>query len=360
MSPYTSTPQCNPRPSAAVGVLMVNLGTPDAPTASSVRRFLRQFLSDPRVIEYPRLIWWLVLNLVVLRVRPKRSAAAYKKIWTAAGSPLMVHSIAISEALQRQLSTLGETSYYVELAMSYGEPGIDTAIDALLAKGVRRIVTLPLYPQYSGTTTASVHDAVANKYATLRWIPEARFINDYHDAPGYIEALANSVTATWTDRGRGDKLILSFHSVPMKTIDGGDPYLAQCEKTAELLANALNLSDDDWILAFQSRVGRDEWLAPHTDQILGELGQQGLHRVDVVCPGFSADCLETLEEIEMQNAELFQNSGGGSLKYIPALNSGDDHVAFLADLLARHTAGWSDAQAERANRSTTSAAIRAT
>jgi ferrochelatase len=336
MSTHHPTQQREQEPAAMSGVLLVNLGTPDAPTTSAVRRFLKQFLSDPRVIEYPRLLWWCVLNLVILRIRPARSAAAYRKIWTAAGSPLMVHSETISKALQVQLDTITGNRFHVELAMNYGEPSIGNSIDKLLAAGVRSIVTLPMYPQYSGTTTASVHDTVARKYASLRWIPEVRFINDYHDAPGYVVALANSVRESWAADGRGDKLLMSFHGVPTRTVTLGDPYLKQCEKTARLLADALKLEDDDWVLAFQSRVGRDEWLSPFTDQTLKDLGQQGVGRVDVICPGFAVDCLETLEEIEMQNAALFVANGGALLHYIPALNSRDDHVAFLADLLNRH------------------------
>jgi ferrochelatase len=224
--------------------------------------------------------------------------------------------------------------------MSYGNPSIAGAIDKLLAKGARRILTLPLYPQYSATTTASVFDAVSRKFATLRAIPEARFINDYHDAPGYIDALASSVREVWAREGHRDKLLLSFHGIPKKMVSNGDPYKRQCEKTAQLLANTLSLGDDEWLLTYQSRVGREEWISPYTDETLRTLGAQGLASVDVVCPGFSADCLETLEEIAMQNAEFFCGSGGGTLRYIPALNARDDHVQFLADLVAEHTAGW--------------------
>ena len=336
MPTYQSTPDFEHGQSESTGILLVNLGTPEEPTSSAVRRFLKPFLSDPRVIEYPRWLWWLILNGVILRIRPSRSAAAYQKIWTDDGSPLMIFSQAIAGGIQAQLH---ETTN-VELAMSYGEPSIDAAIDRLLAQGARRLLVLPMYPQYSGTTTASVFDAVARKLNGLRWIPELRFINQYHDEPGYIDSLANSIREFWKQEGRGTRLMFSFHGVPKSTLLKGDPYHCQCQKTARLVAAALELGDDEWILSFQSRVGREEWLRPYTDETIVELGQQGLDRLDVVCPGFSTDCLETLEEIAMQNAQLFLQSGGGSLHYIPALNARDDHVRFLAALIERHLGGW--------------------
>ena len=336
MPTYQSTPDFEHGRSESTGILLVNLGTPEEPTSAAVRRFLKQFLSDPRVIEYPRWLWWLILNGVILRIRPSRSAAAYQKIWTDDGSPLMIYSKAIADGIQAQLH---ETAN-VELAMSYGEPSIDAAIDRLLAKGARRLLVLPMYPQYSGTTTASVFDAVARKLNRLRWIPEIRFINQYHDEPGYVDSLAASIREFWKQQGRGTRLMFSFHGVPRSTLLKGDPYHCQCQKTARLVAAALELGEDEWILSFQSRVGREEWLRPYTDETIVELGQQGLDRLDVVCPGFSTDCLETLEEIAMQNAELFLESGGESLHYIPALNARDDHVRFLADLIERHLGGW--------------------
>jgi len=336
MPTYQSTPDFEHGRSESTGVLLVNLGTPEEPTSSAVRRFLKQFLSDPRVIEYPRWLWWLILNGVILRVRPSRSAAAYQKIWTDDGSPLMIFSKAVADGIRAQL----HETVNIELAMSYGEPSIDAAIDRMLAKGARRLLVLPMYPQYSGTTTASVFDAVARKLNRLRWIPEIRFINQYHDEPGYIDSLAASIHEFWKQQGRGTLLMFSFHGVPRSTLLNGDPYHCQCQKTARLLAAALELGDDEWILSFQSRVGREEWLRPYTDETIVELGQQGLDRLDVVCPGFSTDCLETLEEIAMQNAELFLDSGGESLHYIPALNARDDHVRFLADLIERHLGGW--------------------
>jgi ferrochelatase len=228
----------------------------------------------------------------------------------------------------------------VELAMSYGDPSINDAVNRLLARGARRLLVLPMYPQYSGTTTASVVDAVARKMNGLRWIPEQRFINQYHDEPGYIAALVASIREFWERHGRGEKLMFSFHGVPRKTLLSGDPYHCQCRKTARLVVEALGLGDEEWLLSFQSRVGREEWLTPYTDETVVKLGKEGVSRLDVVCPGFSADCLETLEEIAMQNAELFIESGGKSLHYIPALNTRDDHVSFLTDLVQQHLGGW--------------------
>jgi len=340
MPTYQSTPEFKHGVAESTGVLLVNLGTPEAPTSSAVRRFLKQFLSDPRVIEYPRWLWWLILNGVILRVRPSRSAAAYQKIWTDDGSPLLTISNAITAGVSQRLKRRLPGSTCVELAMSYSEPSIDSAIDRLLAKGARRVLVLPLYPQYSGTTTASVIDAIAAKLARLRWVPEIRFINQYHDEPGYIDALAASIRDYWRDNGRGTRLMFSFHGVPRNTLLKGDPYHCQCQKTARLVATALELGDDEWILSFQSRVGREEWLRPYTDETIAELGKQGLDRLDVACPGFSTDCLETLEEIAMQNAELFTSSGGRQLHYVPALNARDNHLDFLTDLVEKHLQGW--------------------
>jgi ferrochelatase len=339
MPTYKSTPNFEHGSPESIGVLVVNLGTPEAPTTGAVRRFLREFLSDPRVIEYPRLIWWLILNLVILLIRPSRSAAAYRKIWTEQGSPLMVHSQAIVDKLRDRLAT-STVPTHVELAMTYGEPSIGAAIDKLVASGARRILTVPLYPQYSGTTTAAVFDGVVRALQEHRWIPESRFINDYHDAPAYISALATSIREYWSSNGRGDKLLMSFHGVPKSTLENGDPYHCQCQKTGRMLAEELGLAEHEWALSFQSRVGREDWLAPYTDETVRKFGEQSLTRIDVICPGFSADCLETLEEIAMQNAEFFIAAGGESLHYIPALNARDDHIAFLQQLISRHVHDW--------------------
>jgi ferrochelatase len=340
----------------STGVLVVNLGTPKAPTTGAVRRFLRQFLSDPRVVDSPRLLWWLILNLVILVIRPARSARAYRKIWTDQGSPLLIYSEAIANKLRERLNTGAGAANHLELAMTYGEPSISRAIDNLVAKGVSRIITLPLYPQYSRTTTAAVSDAVERELGRLLNAPESLLINDYNDAPRYIGALAASIHADWAKNGRGDKLLMSFHGIPKDMVRNGDPYYDQCRITGQLLADELSLGDDDWELTFQSRVGREEWLEPYTEVVVKSLGEQKMSRLDVVCPGFSTDCLETLEEIAMQNRDFFTAAGGGSLHYIPALNARDDLVGFLADLVAERSTNWSedtdDAQSVELDRAT--------
>jgi ferrochelatase len=340
MPKYQSTPDYEHGSPQYTGVLLVNLGTPDAPTTPAVRRFLKAFLSDPRVVEYPRLLWWLILNGVILRIRPSRSAKAYREIWTEDGSPLMLFSRQLADGVRERLEHRAPGTFKVELAMTYGEPSIANAIDKLQAEGATRLLVLPLYPQYSGTTTASVFDAVTSKLQTMRWVPESRFINQYHDEPGYIGALAASVRDYWQQHGRGDHLLFSFHGVPRYTLDKGDPYHCLCQKTGRLVAEELELSEDQWTLSFQSRVGRDEWLRPYTDETVVELAGKGIGRLDVACPGFSADCLETLEEIAMQNAEFFEDAGGEALHYIPALNARADHIDFLATLIGQHTLGW--------------------
>ncbi|MDA0680029.1 MAG: ferrochelatase [Proteobacteria bacterium] len=347
MPQYKSTPNFEHGLPESLGVLLVNLGTPDAPTPVAVRRFLSEFLSDPRVVELPRLIWLPVLHGYILRTRPRRSAAAYRKIWTEPGSPLLVHSMNIAVALQRLLTERLDGSVCVELAMSYGNPSIPLALQKMHEQQVRRLIVLPLYPQYSGTTTASVFDAVTRELSTCRWVPELRFISHYHDHANYIAALAASVREFWSVRGRGERLLMSFHGVPQRTLASGDPYHCQCQKTGRLLAQALELSDDQWQLAFQSRVGREKWLEPYTDETLRQWGRDKNGNIDVVCPGFAVDCLETLEEIELQNAALFSASGGGDLRYIPALNVRDDHVTFLGGLVEKHVGGWPEASTDR-------------
>ena len=324
----------------SLGVLIVNLGTPDAPTAGAVRRYLREFLWDPRVVEIPRPIWWLILNAFILPFRPAQSAKAYAEIWTDDGSPLLLHSADLADSIARQLDARVAGDVHVELGMTYGNPSIDSALDKLYNAGAQRIVCLPLYPQYSGTTTGSVFDLVTRALTRRRWVPEFRFINHYHDERGYIAALAQSIREFWETNGRGDKLLMSFHGIPRQTLLNGDPYHCQCLKTGRLLAESLELADDEWQLSFQSRLGRAEWLKPYTADTVTELGRAGLGRLDVVCPGFAADCLETLEEIAMQNAEFFKEAGGSELHYIPALNARDDHVEFLTRLIEKHVGGW--------------------
>lgn len=340
MATYQSAPEYEHGSPDSLGVLLVNLGTPDAPTPAAVRRYLKEFLSDPRVVEVPRPLWWLILNGFILRFRPSRSAEAYQKIWTEHGSPLLLHSRDLVQAVGDLLSSRLAGPVSVELGMSYGSPSIESALDRLHAQGARRIVCLPLYPQYSGTTSATVYDAVTAALGGRRWVPEFRFINHYHDARGYIGAQAQNIRDFWDRHGRGDKLLFSFHGLPQENLLKGDPYFCQCQKSARLIAESLDLGDDDWIVSFQSRVGRAEWLRPYTDETVRQLGRSGTRRLDVTCPGFAADCLETLEEIAMQNAGFFVEAGGEALNYIPALNARDDHVAFIASLIEKHSAGW--------------------
>jgi protoporphyrin/coproporphyrin ferrochelatase len=348
MPTFASSPPYEHGRPESLGVLLVNLGTPDAPTPAAVRRYLAEFLRDPRVVELPRPLWWIILHGYILRFRPARSARAYAKIWTEDGSPLLIHSQRLADAVGRRLDDALSGEVNVRLGMSYGTPSIDSALDELHRLGAGRILCLPLYPQYSCTTTASVFEAVSRALGRRRWVPEFRFVNHYHDAPGYIAAQASNIREFWDRHGRGERLLFSFHGVPRQTMMRGDPYHCQCHKTARLIAAALDLHGDDWQVAFQSRLGRAEWLRPYTDETVATLAGQGLARLDVVCPGFAADCLETLEEIAMQNAELFAESGGDSLCYIPALNARNDHIEFIANLIGTQAGGWPEASRESA------------
>jgi ferrochelatase len=330
-----------------LGVLLVNLGTPDAPTPGALRRYLAEFLWDPRVVELPRALWWLILHGAILRFRPRRSAAAYRRVWTEHGSPLLTHSLDQLHALRRILPERLHGQVAISLGMRYGRPSIREALTELKEQNVRRLLVLPLYPQYSGSTTGSTFDAVTTELQGWRWIPETRFINQYHDDPAYIAALAASVREFRHKHGQGQRLLFSFHGLPRRYLDAGDPYHCQCLKTARLVAADLGLGENDWKVSFQSRVGTEEWLRPYTDETVREWGGEGLRRVDVICPGFSADCLETLEEIAMQNAEFFAEAGGGELRYIPALNDRPDHIRLLADLIVGHAGGWPEAEPVR-------------
>jgi ferrochelatase len=312
------------------GVLLANLGTPDAPTPAAVRRYLRQFLSDRRVVDLPPLVWWPILYGIVLPLRPRRSAANYQRIWTANGSPLLDISRRQLEAVRARLAG---RDMPVALGMRYGEPSIASALEELRRKGVARILVLPLYPQYSSATTASTYDAVAAAIRRMAWVPELCLLGDYHDQPWYIEALAGSVREAWSERGPAERLIMSFHGMPAKTREAGDPYFDRCQTTSRLLAEALGLSEDRWIMTFQSRFGAAKWLEPYTDQTLKDLAQQGVTSVDLICPGFSADCLETLEEIAIANRELFLEAGGKEYRYIPALNDREEHVEGLVGMV---------------------------
>jgi ferrochelatase len=338
---------------ARTGLLLVNLGTPDAPTPRALRRYLAEFLSDPRVVEIPRMAWQPVLHGVVLRLRPRRSAAAYRRIWTDAGSPLLVHSRAIAAALEEELARRLAEPPAIALGMRYGNPSIRYALQSLRAAGAtERLLVLPLYPQYAAATTGSTFDAVSAVLRRWRRVPEFRMIGQYHDAPKYIAALADSVREYWHAHGRPDKLLCSFHGLPERAVLAGDPYFCHCQKTAQLTAEALGLSPAESTVSFQSRFGRAQWLKPYTEATLREWAQGGMNRVDVVCPGFAADCLETLEEIALANAEIFRAEGGGELRYIPALNARPAHIAALADLVERHTAGWSQVENDSQRKAT--------
>lgn len=319
-----------------LGVLVANLGTPDSPETPSVRRFLAEFLSDPRVIEAPRWLWWLALHGVILRIRPAKSAHAYRQIWTEAGSPLLVHSRALTAALQRELAT---ADVAISLGMTYGNPSIASALRELQTQGVRRLLVLPLYPQYSATTTASVFDRVTEELQQWRWIPELRFVMSYADEVDYIRAIAASIRNHWQARGK-THLLFSFHGVPKRYLLAGDPYHCQCRKTARSIARELELADDDWSISFQSQVGREEWLKPYTDQLLLEYASKGPKRITVVCPGFATDCLETLEEIALRNRAAFLKNGGESFDYVPALNASEPQIALMMKVIERHTHGW--------------------
>lgn len=323
-----------------VGVLLTNLGTPASPTPGDVRRYLAEFLSDPRVVEVPRLVWLAILHGVVLRTRPKKSAEAYEKVWGIDGSPLLRIGLQQRDALAPVLREKLGVDCDVELAMRYGEPSIASVMDKMRRNNVRRLLVLPLYPQYSATTTAATIDEVTRVLRRWRWLPEVRTVNQYHDEEGYIKALAASVNRYREQNGAGEKLLFSFHGIPKRNLLSGDPYHCQCHKTARLCADELGLKDDQWALSFQSRLGKAEWLRPYTDQVLEQWGSEGVGQIDVVCPGFSADCLETLEEVALGYAELFEEKGGGGLRYIPALNDAPPHIDFLADLALRHLGGW--------------------
>ena len=345
MSFLPEPPHAHDQP-AKLGVLVVNLGTPDAPDPSAVRRYLAEFLADPRVVEIPGALWTPILYGAILPFRPSRSAKKYELIWTREGSPLAVHSVKQRVLLMGMLGQrmkregLPADHAPVELGMRYGSPSIASAIDKLRAAGSTKILVLPLYPQYAASTTASAFDAVAAHVAKLRRAPAIRFVDDFHDDAGYIKALAQNVNDYWMKHGRPQRLVMSFHGVPRRTLELGDPYHCQCHVTARLLAQELGLASDQWSIAFQSRFGKAEWLKPYTAATLASLGAAKVRRVDVVCPGFVADCLETLEEIALEGAAAFQKAGGGELHAIPCLNEHPRWIAALAELAWRNLAGW--------------------
>jgi ferrochelatase len=337
---YLGSPGFDHGQAPRVGVLITNLGTPEAPTRKALRPYLKQFLSDPRVVEVPRLLWWFILNVIILNVRPARSAEAYETVWTDDGSPLLLHTRDQAEGLQAALRERYGDRIVVDFAMRYGEPSVAARIQALIEAGARKLLVLPLYPQYSGPTTGSTFDAVAEDFRARRWLPDLRFVSCYHDHPGYIAALADSVRAFRTEHGSAQKLVFSYHGEPLRYLEEGDPYHCQCHKTTRLVAEALGLAEDEYLTSFQSRFGREEWLQPYTDETLKGLPAQGVKSVQVICPGFSSDCLETIEEIGEENREYFLEAGGETYQYIPCLNASEAHVAFLADLAGEQIDDW--------------------
>ncbi len=323
-----------------IGVMLVNLGTPDDTSVKSVRRYLDEFLSDPRVVEFPRFLWWLVMQLFILRFRPRKVAQAYKTVWRHDGSPLLVYSQAQADALQRVLDGHFPERYKVALAMRYGKPAIKDVMEEFRQQHCRYLLVIPMFPQYSATTTASVFDEVTRILKSWRMLPQMRMPMHYHDMPAYIEALANSIETSWQENGRGQQLLMSFHGLPQRYHKAGDPYYCECMKTARLLADRLGLEDSAWQAVFQSRFGREPWLQPYLDKTLMSLPESGVRSVDVVCPGFAADCLETLEEVAEQNNEIFVNAGGERFQYIPALNDQAGHIKMLADIVDNETKSW--------------------
>ncbi len=322
-----------------VAVVLVNLGTPEAPTAAALRPYLKEFLSDTRVVEIPRLIWWLILNGIIVPFRSGKSAAKYAAIWSSEGSPLKVHTLRQAKLLR---GYLGDRGHQVDVvaAMRYGQPSLPSVLEQLRAEGCSQVLILPAYPQYSATTTASIYDAVFDYYKQVRNIPELRLIRNYHDHPAYIEALRQSVLKHWQQHQRAGHLVMSFHGVPKRTLLLGDPYHCECHKTARLLAQALGLKADDYSVTFQSRFGKAEWLQPYTQPSVEALARKGTKRVDVMCPGFTSDCLETLEEINMEVRAAFLLHGGQEFHYIPCLNEDSAWLSAMADITATHLHGW--------------------
>ncbi|MGR9117509.1 MAG: ferrochelatase [Gammaproteobacteria bacterium] len=337
---FQGSPSFSHQQKDRIGVLITNLGTPKAPTARALRCYLREFLSDPRVVEFPRLLWWFVLNGIILRIRPRRSAKSYKSVWTAEGSPLMVHTRKQTEALRVQLKKEWGDDIAVEFAMRYGSPSVHSVLDDLFERGVRKLLVLPLYPQYSASTTASTFDAIAEDFKKRRWLPELRFINHYHDFTPFIGAAASQIERHWEIHGRADKLIFSYHGIPLRYLYNGDPYHCECYKTSRLLAETLKLDENEYMTTFQSRFGREEWLKPYTDETLKALAGQGCKSVQIFCPGFAADCLETIEEIGVENKNHFLECGGERYEYISALNAEPEHIAALSELIRLNLQGW--------------------
>ena len=313
------------------GLLIAYLGTPDSPDVLSVRRYLKEFLSDPRIIEVPKIIWWFVLNIFILNFRSFNSARLYKSIWTDGGSPLLVNCIKIKEKVQKSLPS----NYQVALGMRYGNPSIKSALNELKEANCRDIEVITLFPHYSATTVGSIFDAVSTEIKSWRWVPSVKFLNSYHDNPLLIEILSKRIKKSFESQGKPDKLVFSYHSIPKKYFDSGDPYHCLCQKTSRLIAEKLSLDEKDYITAFQSRFGPSEWLKPYTSETMKSLPKEGIKSVQVVSPGFGVDNLETLQEIDIENREFFEDAGGENFHYIPCLNDDDDHVEFLISLIGK-------------------------
>ena len=313
------------------GVLIAYLGTPDSPDVLSVRRYLKEFLSDPRIIEVPKVIWWFVLNIFILNFRSFNSARLYKSIWTDGGSPLLVNCIKIKEKVQKSLPS----NYQVALGMRYGNPSIKSALNELKEANCRDVEVITLFPHYSATTVGSIFDAVSTEIKSWRWVPSVKFLNSYHDNPLLIEILSKRIQKSFDSQGKPDKLVFSYHSIPKKYFDSGDPYHCLCQKTSRLIAEKLSLDEKDYITAFQSRFGPSEWLKPYTSETMKSLPKEGIKSVQVVSPGFGVDNLETLQEIDIENKDYFEDAGGENFHYIPCLNDDDDHVEFLISLIGK-------------------------
>lgn len=341
------------------GILLANLGTPDRPDARALRRYLREFLWDRRVVEVPRPIWWLILNLIIVPFRSPKSAEAYRRVWTERGSPLLYYTRDLAEAMAHEFQrSMPQVKVY--FGMRYGNPGLAEALEQARADNVQRLIVLPLYPQYSATTTASVFDGLAEALKRVRWIPELRFISHYSHDEAWVEAVADRIRSYQEEHGKPEKLVFSFHGIPKDYLLKGDPYYCECQSSARRIAARLKLEPDDWMVTFQSRLGKAEWLKPYTDESMLKLAEDGVRHVQVVCPGFAVDCLETIDEIGVENREAFEEAGGEKLEYIPALNAGADHARVLSELCWQHGQNWaefgnnagvsSDALAERAER----------
>ena len=337
---YIDSPNSDNFTEHPVGVLLTNLGTPSAPTKSALKTYLREFLSDPRVIEIPRIVWWFILNVIILNIRPARSAEAYSTIWTEEGSPLLIHTRNQAKELNQILSTKYGKQVAVDFGMRYGEPSIESALENLVSQGIQKLLIFPLYPQYSGPTTGSTFDAIAKNFMKRRWIPETRFISSYHDHPAYIDAICSQIEKYRSEHGESDLLIFSYHGEPQSYREAGDPYFLQCKKTSELLAEKLNLEVSQYLTTFQSRFGPREWLQPYTDETLKTLPKKQVESVQIICPGFASDCLETIEEINVENRQYFLDAGGKKYGYIPCLNNESFHIHALSKLVTDQCQGW--------------------